>query len=151
MIRNPPEYSSDCGALKFKAWSTKSAVYKPFVELLSALLHLDAQGDNFLLCIAVQNIDEHLIVVEEAMVKQKEVLESEDPAAQTLTVFKMKVEEFQDELVPRIYNIHPVVKILQHLSVEEWAIHFGLKRLPVSEMLRLLDYMLWVQTLDLQT
>lgn len=75
------------------------------------------------------------------VVRSTQVLESEDFANQKSPVFEVKVKALHLMKALGIYNSDHTVKRLSHTFFAVCAIFFWRKRIPASEMLRLVDYM----------
>lgn len=82
-----------------------------FVEWLSALMEVEAYGHMSFSAVQLSTWYKLLVRRVKEVVKH-EILESEDPATQTKTVFNSEVEGLHYMLAPIIYRSHPLVKRL---------------------------------------
>lgn len=114
---------------------------RDFMECHSALMGPGAHGHMFYSTTEFKIWYEVLFGEGEEQVKQKEILESKEPANRMTNVLEVEAKAGHYVWAPGMYIIDPLVNPLQHLSVADHSVPFWRERLPAPVMLRCVDHM----------
>lgn len=112
-----------------------------FVELHSAVIDLGVHGHTFCSAWKLKTWYNPLVWGVGEVVNLKEVPQFEESATQTTTVFKLDAKVLHYVTAPGIYRSETQINLLLPMFVAQFAVYFRQNGLPVSEMLRFVNYM----------